>query len=1069
MKRFLSLTLCLAMVAAAGTAFAAKGTVERDITDLRVAAEGADNVITSSTSNAALRYKETAGPDTFALYGGPGSVEGKFQDALGVTPDRQNWAGVDLTDNPVFWQISTFNAENLNNNGAGNNAYWCGRDVGQVAGWASAPGYGNGWNDILLYESDPVADPSVGQTVSLDFFFNHDTEPGYDFFNVEYDSAGTWTSVLAIDGSNKDGSNVFQAPGVQFSTAATGAIIYAGNDYSDDGRIKLRLRVSSDGAWSDEDGLWPTDAGAAQVDDISVTSSLGTFTEDFEGTAPFLFNPDKSPFAGDFSDTYARLDDLDPCRDNNTPVIGFIDYGQDPPNGPGLDGSANTGGSLSGNWDYGIPGSWVTNYTGGLSFGAVALTNEIWSPEIDWDWDGTPGTIDNDPAVSGAFIRFTTWTHLPLANGLFYVWHVRSTQDGTNWTSWEDRNFVYYGGGVPAWGNVVADVTDLLLNNPTQVQMALGVTDLADVFGFPGTDATPSPVFDNAAFYKYRIGGASFATRNIDLANDGFPVNGSIDVSTQASRDALDIPFDMARDINTNDLINTAGDSIIVDVTAVIPGTTVSDIRMKWALRKNPLFEDAIRSAPARAKDENVVAGAAAIWTGEVVADTSTTSAGAVIENRFFTDLPDVDFLYPGDQLHYFIEATDSDGRVTTLPGNTTGFGTWDANGVSEYSRTFTVRGLPSITDTAGSQPTKLVYNDYGRRGGENDFLSMMGQLGFTEGTDYDTYTVQGPTSGVSNGIGSAGAHGATPDQLAGYDTIIHLTGNLSTFLLSNGTAVGNNDKGNDIGTLEGWKALPGQRNTVYFGDYIASGNSADSAEGATYVQTTMGVTLNDADVRDEIDNQTAPKVTGLLPDFDTDFVAFGGCLGINQFDSISPQANAVAGHAFLSPGGAQYADPVASVVYDRQDGAGDRKVDITFPYGLIFVYSDVNSAGTGLSARTELMSDIFTYLGVPASGGNVTSAPQARKADLSIVPNPFNPKTTVKFALPARGEASVKVYNLRGELVRTLHSGVLDAGEHPFVWNGTDNDGRQVSSGVYLVNAVTQGFNATKKAVLVK
>ena len=96
---------------------------------------------------------------------------------------------------------------------------------------------------------------------------------------------------------------------------------------------------------------------------------------------------------------------------------------------------------------------------------------------------------------------------------------------------------------------------------------------------------------------------------------------------------------------------------------------------MVWALQTNALFEDALRSAPARPKDENVVAGpAGTTWTGTVVADSARTPNGTPVLNRFFVDLPDIDFMYPGDVLHYYIQAMDSDGRITTLPANTAGF-----------------------------------------------------------------------------------------------------------------------------------------------------------------------------------------------------------------------------------------------------------------------------------------------------------------------------------------------------------------------------------------------------------
>jgi hypothetical protein len=1086
MKRFLSLTLCLAMVAAASVAFAAtSGTAGGDNVQRHIAVSGPGVLLTSSTSSA-IAARETAGPDTFALYGGPDeAIEGKFNLANGVTPDwgdgtgsgytgaATQWRPVDLTDQPVYWHQSTFNAENLNGNGAGNNAIWSGVETGDPIAetWSNTPGYGNSWNDAVLYEGAPLADPSAGQTVSLDFVFNHDTEPGYDYFVVQYDSAGTWTTVMARDGSNRDTLNVFQAPGETFSANQTAPIFYAGNDYGGDlgDQIRIRLVVQSDGAWSDQDGLWPTLAGAAQVDDITLTTSQGTFTEDFEGAGPYLFVGDKSPFAGDFAEVYPKLTDVDPCRDNNTPVIGMIDFGQEVRNGPSPTGETTTGGTTSAGVNYGIIGNYVVNYNGGLSFGEVSLTNEIWSPEILWD---LPGTGDDDVEISGAFIRWTGWTHLPLGNGFFYVWHVRSAQPGQPFDSWTDRNFVYYGGGVPLWANYAADVSDILQQGPERVQMALGAWDYASIFGFAGTAATPSPCFDNAAFYKYRLGGPTFATRTIDTAQDGFPINGSIDVSTAASRGALDIPFSMARDVNSGDLVNTPGDSIIIDVASVIPGATVTDIRMVWALQTSDVFEDALRAAPARAKDVNVVTGpAGTVWSGEVIADTSTTSAGAIVENRFFVDLPDVDFMYPGDLLHYYIQATDSDGRTTTFPGNTNGFGNFDPN--TPYNRAFVVRGLPTITDTAGAQPSILVWNDFGRRGGENEWFTAFQQLGYAEGVDYDTYTTQGPTSGVSNGLGSAGAHGANADQLAGYNHMFYFSGNLSTFLLSDGSNAGNNDKGNDVDVLEQWHALAGTRNAAYFGDYIATAMVNDSSAALGYLQTTMGVLYGDADVRDVIGGQTAPLVVPnaggpYAANFATDYIAYGGCLSINQFDQIQPQAGAAAGHLFTDAGGApipENPDPaaggVASVINPTANG-----LDITFPYASFFVYN-TQARAVNLSARTLLFQEILGLFSAPNGGSPIVSAPKAAKAELLVRPNPFNPQTTVKFTTALGSKGSVKVFNLRGELVKTLHSGEFQT--QTFTWDGTDNRGASVASGVYVIQAQAGGTVLTKKAALVK
>ena len=1084
------MALISGLVAIATLAAAANDGVPTSSTEAPVPVADGQGIIISSSSSAgpgSLAARETASLDTFVLYGGPDRpTEGKFQMADGVAADwgggnglpggpygggPNAWQPVDLTGNPVYWHVSTYNAGNLNGHGAGNKALWSGVDAGDPQGlnWVHTPGYGNGWYDATLYTSPPVADPTTGEVVTLDFFFNHDTEPAYDYFVVEYDSAGIWTTVYSVDGSNADTVGMFQAPGVQYSTVATSALVYAGYDYGgiNGDRIRIRFLVTSDVAYSDEDGLWRSNAGAVQVDDITISSSLGMVTEDFEGGGPYLFNPDVPPFAGDFADVYPRITDVDPCRENTTPVAGFIDYNQIVRNGPAPDGTVQTGGSLNPAIAYGIPGNWVVNSSGGISFGLRPLKNEIWSPEILWD---LPGPDDDDSSIAGAVLQYSVWADLPLSSAIFYVWHVRSARAGEAFNNWSDRRFVYFGGGERRWLSDRFDVSDLLRSSPERVQIALGAWDMAGIFGFPPGPGRPSPCFDNVTFLKYRVGGPVMSTRTIDLAQDGFPVSGSVDVSDQASRDALDIPFSMARDINTYGISNTAGDSIIVDVASRIPGATVTDIRMAWALQTNAAFEDALRQAPARARDQNVVAGpAGSVWSGEVVADSSTTVTGLIVENRYFVGLPDADFMYPGDVLHYYIQATDSDGRVTTLPTDTSDFGVFGPD--TNYDRKFTVRGLPSITDTTGSQPEILVINDFGRRGVEGVFTTALRQFGYLEGVDYDTYTVQGPTSMVSNGIGSAGVHGANAGQLGGYQYVLYFSGNLSTGLLSNGSDMNGNDKGDDIGVLEQWHGLdPGinrVRSVAYFGDFIASALVFDSPEGLTYLGNTMGVNWVDDDVRDAIGGQTAPLVqpSGFYPDFRTKFIAYGGCPTINRFDQIQPLVGSGVGHYFTDPSGAPITDinaGVASVVHPTTYG-----VDLTYPYSLASI-QDVVGRSVGVSTRAILLQESLYLLGVaPTACDPCTAAPAALSVDLNLYPNPFNPATTVSFTAAIGSRGYVKVFSLRGELVRTLHSGEFQT--RAFRWDGTDDRGAAVASGVYLIRATTDGQVMTVKAALVK
>ena len=76
----------------------------------------------------------------------------------------------------------------------------------------------------------------------------------------------------------------------------------------------------------------------------------------------------------------------------------------------------------------------------------------------------------------------------------------------------------------------------------------------------------------------------------------------------------------------------------------------------------------------------------------------------------------------------------------------------------------------------------------------------------------------------------------------------------------------------------------------------------------------------------------------------------------------------------------------------------------------------------------------------------------------LSNHPNPFNPHTTITYAMPADGIVRLQIYDLRGRLVRTLVDETASAGWHEVSWNGRDMWGDEVSSGVYLTRLEAGG-----------
>jgi len=83
--------------------------------------------------------------------------------------------------------------------------------------------------------------------------------------------------------------------------------------------------------------------------------------------------------------------------------------------------------------------------------------------------------------------------------------------------------------------------------------------------------------------------------------------------------------------------------------------------------------------------------------------------------------------------------------------------------------------------------------------------------------------------------------------------------------------------------------------------------------------------------------------------------------------------------------------------------------------------------------------------------------------------PNPFNPSTVISYTLPRGGMAVLTVYNIAGQKVRTLAAGFTTAGTHSIVWDGRDDSGRMVSSGVYIARLMTGNAVSSRKMLLMK
>ena len=126
-----------------------------------------------------------------------------------------------------------------------------------------------------------------------------------------------------------------------------------------------------------------------------------------------------------------------------------------------------------------------------------------------------------------------------------------------------------------------------------------------------------------------------------------------------------------------------------------------------------------------------------------------------------------------------------------------------------------------------------------------------------------------------------------------------------------------------------------------------------------------------------------------------------------------------------------------------------------------------LSTGGVVVAARPVSGAVTMPVASMNAEAGDVAIAP--RSLSMAVAPNPFNPKTEIRFALPNAGPVELRILNARGALVTVLQDGALDAGEHRVAWDGTDQSGQRVSSGTYYSQLVTRDGSVTEKLVLVK
>ncbi len=153
--------------------------------------------------------------------------------------------------------------------------------------------------------------------------------------------------------------------------------------------------------------------------------------------------------------------------------------------------------------------------------------------------------------------------------------------------------------------------------------------------------------------------------------------------------------------------------------------------------------------------------------------------------------------------------------------------------------------------------------------------------------------------------------------------------------------------------------------------------------------------------------------------------------------------------------------------------GGGDNESG----YGLNHIENiDDSGDSTTLRAQWGSINPKFYYAwnydtGQPALGIQDEPTPVAKKFALyQNYPNPFNPETNIRFSLPQRERTTLTIYNTLGQIVRRQVYGYLEPGNYLFTWNGTDQNGSAVATGIYFYEVKAGNkYRDIRKMVLIK
>jgi hypothetical protein len=999
------------------------------------------------------------------------------------------------SDTGAFAHRATFHPNNGINDGPdplnGSWSIWIGTNLflnPEHCGWTRTAGYGDGWSQGIV--------GTVPGGVTLEVRHRYAVEQDFDYCLVEQSQNNglTWFQLASFTGGDR--SNPQPGPnGGTFDVFIGGA-----------GPQLVRFRLASEGFVSDAADGWDF-FYAWQIDDIQI---VGGTLYDFETPTavwqPMAFEgPDRDMTLSNTlpagrierlvaltcEPTYPNATCPDYCALENR-VLLFTDR-----HACGLDNEFQM--------SFAVSPTLPIRPADLASYGGRLFQTDLYTDA------GASGTFET--GIATCFVSSPSSTsrcpYTPAAGapgaGSSYAW---------SQPSFESCNFYGMGVGADCIDDFAIDVSDIVPPTADSVIVMAGVFSQCQTSPTCDPNDRGTPFYDNLRFGVYQKG--AFSSHTLDRYSDSFPKD-TINSSSTRSDGAHSVSitgFD-------NPLRWVRSDSAVANVSDPNAAVFLRFRVTQSACQPNP-GHPFFAAYPPGQWHEARMDTAKSHGTGltmpghymtcyhEADPRDNTFWGGTPPANEPCDDILPDELFFAGTVVHYFFEQRDatSGSVVATFPSGQNGpIGT-----APNYQNLWLeMTSLPEVDGNCQQIHSMLVVNDYETQAVPGLGTIMRERLTTTLsslGLDFDVYDCVGTSvSNTFNGIGRREdrsnqlprptTNGARGFQLEPYDVIWYSSGldKMGTLSDKQTSAFFGGQPSQDQQTLETWvtSCIPGSdRLLVLEGAGWASDIVANTNHGPAFLDQ-FGAGVLSSNYREFMGNLDLRRCTR-VSSADTVFAeVFGsGCPDRLPYDVL----NAVdsnykymqylnsfeLGNAPVDCNDDEVGGPAAVV---RKKFNCQRSVAMGFPYAFMYPTNCIDECefddwivnGFTVGGNANFIIDLFQWANLPVNPAPVGVEDPAAAPIVAVnrldaaTPNPANPSATIPYSIARRGQVTLKIYDVSGRLVRNLVDGIQEPVTDGYVavWDGRNDDGQSMSSGVYLYQLTAPDWSASRKLVLLK